>query len=422
MPEGARYTRPTVGPGTGEQAATPARTTDDVRLCLLNQFYAPDISPTAQLATSLVEHRAALGDECTVVCGSGGYADAHDPRPLAPAVRVRRVWAPRLGRSSIVARAWAYTTYFLAALWTMLRMPRQDVVIAMTTPPFVYAVALAHKFRRRDTRVILWSMDVYPEVAERLRAVSPRSPLSRLTRALNRWALPKLDSVVVLDGAMADLLVAAGAPRERVHVVPNWERASLYEGSAPRVWSGYERLGLDDRFVVLYLGNIGLGHRFDTVIEAARRVGDDVTFLFVGGGPRWEEIAARTSDVPNVVMHPYVDKHETPQVLAGADTALICLDDDALGVMSPSKLHGALGMGLPVTYVGPAGSNVDEAIVRFACGTSVRHGDVDGLVTALAAWRDDPARRDAAAGAARRAFESAYSDEAVLPRWDGLLG
>ena len=34
-------------------------------------------------------------------------------------------------------------------------------------------------------------------------------------------------------------------------------------------------------------------------------------------------------------------------MLAGADTALICLDDDALGVMSPSKLHGSLGMGLP---------------------------------------------------------------------------
>ena len=393
-----------------------------MRLCLLNQFYAPDISPTAQLATSLIEHRARAGDECTVVCGSGGYADAHDNRRLAAAVRVRRVWAPRLGRGSVVARAWTYSTYVLAALWTLLRMPRQDVIIAMTTPPFVYLVAMAHKLRRRETRVILWSMDVYPVVAERLRADSPEHWLPRTLRRVNAWALPKLDSVVVLDGAMAELVTTRGAPAERVHVIPNWERADLYAGEVPDVWDGYRELGIEDRFVVLYLGNIGLGHRFDTVVAAAERLADDgVTFLFVGGGPRWNEVRDATTALPNVVMHPYVDKDVTPSVLAGADTSLICLEDEALGVMSPSKLHGSLGMGLPITYVGPHGSNVSEAIDTYRCGVSVRHGDVDGLVAAIRRWAREPETRAAAAVAARRAFVDAYCDTATLPKWDDLL-
>lgn len=393
-----------------------------MRLCLLNQFYAPDISPTAQLATSLIEHRATVGDECTVVCGSGGYADALDNRPLSSDVRVRRVWAPRLGRGSVIARAWTYSTYVLAALWTLLRMPRQDVIIAMTTPPFVYLVAMAHKLRRRDTRVILWSMDVYPEVAERLRAVSEDNRLSRLLRRINAWALPKLDSVVVLDGAMASLVADAGAPAERVHVIPNWERASLYSEDQPAAWDGYEDLGLTDRFVVLYLGNIGLGHRFDTVIAAAERLTDDgIAFVFIGGGPRWSELERDTARLPNVIMHPYVDKDVTPSVLVGADTSLICLEDRALGVMSPSKLHGSLGMGLPITYVGPHGSNISEAIDRYGCGVSVRHGDVDGLAEAIRTWQREPARRADAATNARKAFEDAYSDLATHPLWDDLL-
>lgn len=394
-----------------------------MRLCLLNQFYAPDVAPTAQLATSLLEHRAGLGDECIVVCGSGGYADALDRRAPRVGVRVRRVWSPDLRRGSAAKRIFDYAMYFVAALWSVLRLPKQDVIVAMTTPPFVYLLALAHKFRRRDTRVILWSMDVYPEVAERLRAVGQGGPVSRLLRAVNRWALPKLDNVVVLDGAMADLLVAAGAPADRVHVVPNWERADLYLADGETsVWDGYSDLGLADRFVVLYLGNVGLGHRFDTVLGAARSlVDDDIAFLFVGGGPRWDELRASAQGLPNVVMHGYVDKDVTPAVLRGAHTALICLDDAALGVMSPSKLHGSLGMGLPITYVGPARSNVDEAIERFGCGASVRHGDVDGLVAAIRAWRDDPARREAAARAARKAFEEAYCDAATLPQWDALL-
>ncbi len=393
-----------------------------MNICLLNQFYAPDISPTAQLATSLIEHRAALGDDCTVVCGSGGYAAARDSRPLADAVRIRRAWSPSLGRSRIASRATTYTTYFVAALWTMLRMPRQDVIVVMTTPPFVYLIALAHKLRHRDTRVVLWSMDVYPEVAERLRAVSEHSFISRVLRRLNAWALPKLDSVIVLDGAMADLLRDAGAPAERVHVIPNWERASLYTGTDVAPWTGYERLGLTDQFVLLYLGNIGLGHQFETVVAAAPRLADEgVTIVFVGGGPRWEDLRARAADVDNVVLHDYVDKDQTPGVLAGADATLICLDDQALGVMSPSKLHGSLGMATPVVYVGPDGSNITEAIDRFACGISVRTGDVDGLVDAVRAWKTDPGSLATAAAQARVAFLEQYCDEATLPLWDELL-
>lgn len=393
------------------------------RLCLLNQFYAPDISPTAQLARSLVEHRAGLGDECTVVCGSGGYAEATDRRAIDESVRVRRVWSPNLGRNRLISRASTYTTYVAAALWTLLRMPRQDVIVVMTTPPFVYLVALAHKLRRRDTRVILWSMDVYPEVAERLRAVRETSLLSRLLRRLNAWALPKLDSVVVLDGAMGRLVEEAGAPPDRVHVVPNWERAALYTGASPARWDGYRQLGLEDRFIVLYLGNIGLGHHFETVVAAAPELDDDaVTFLFVGGGPKWDDLRARSRDIDNIVLHPYVDKDETPSVLAGADTSLICLQPEALGVMSPSKLHGSLGMGIPVTYVGPAGSNVDEAVARYGCGVSIRPGDPAELVAAIRRWRHDPARLAEAAANARKAFLDAYCDDAALPRWDALLG
>ena len=158
------------------------------------------------------------------------------------------------------------------------------------------------------------------------------------------------------------------------------------------------------------------------MIAAAERLADDgVTFLFIGGGPRWNELETETRRLTDVVMHPYVDKHVTPSVLAGADTSLICLEDRALGVMSPSKLHGSLGMGLPITYVGPDGSNISEAIDAFGCGVSVRHGDVDGLVSAIGSWKRDPARRAEVSDRARRAFVSAYCDTATLPQWDALL-
>ncbi len=72
-----------------------------MRLTLLNQFYRPDISPTANLAASLAEHRARdCGDAVSVVTSRGGYVPAsfeeagNDGRF---GVAVRRVWTPRFG-------------------------------------------------------------------------------------------------------------------------------------------------------------------------------------------------------------------------------------------------------------------------------------------------------------------------------------
>lgn len=398
-----------------------------VRLTLVNQFYAPDISPTAQLAASLAEHRAGRGDDVTVVTGRAGYLEGLSPTERAHVVRglrVRRVWTPDLGKASLWRRLLGYITFLVGATLRLLALPGQDVIVTMTTPPFVVTSAVLHKLVHRRCRVVLWSMDCYPDAAERFGELAPDGPLSRTQRALNRWAFRHVDHVVALDGAMEHLLrsqYAAGAGRPSFSVIPNWERLELFPPDDVEPWSGYAEIASGDRAVVVYLGNTGVGHRFDTVLDAAARLGDEAVFLFVGGGARWSDLATAVEErgLTNVELRSYVPKELTPAIMAGAQGALITLDDRALGVMSPSKLHANLAAGLPVLYVGPEGSNVDEAIGRYACGRSLREGDVDGLVTAVRQL--STALAAAARTQARKAFEEHYSDEATLPRWDAVI-
>lgn len=397
-----------------------------MRLTLVNQFYAPDISPTAQLAASLAEHRAELGDEVTVITGRAGYLEGlapAEPGPRATSLRVRRAWTPHLGKSSLWRRLLGYLTFLVGATARLLVQPAQDVIISMTTPPFLVTSAVLHKLLHRRTRVVLWSMDCYPDTAERFGELRPGGLMSRVQRGVNRWAFRHLDHVVGLDGAMVELLrsqYAAAPDHPPFTVIPNWERLSQYPPpSDTPPWPELDRLNPEHRPVLLYLGNAGVGHRFDAVLDAADKLRDEVVFLFVGGGVRTTEIstAVAARNLSNVVMHGYVPKDVTPAVMVGADAALITLDDRSLGVMSPSKLHATLAAGLPVIYVGPEGSNVDEAISRYACGTSVRQDDLDGLIAAVRAVGRDPSARSRS----RETFERHYSDAATLPRWDAVL-
>ena len=401
-----------------------------MRVTLINQFYVPDISPTAHLSASVAEDCAKLGDEVTVIASRGGYIPDSDAvrgeREGNP--RIHRVWTPQLGKSSILYRCIDYLSFYISSLWRMLRLPRQDVIISLTTPPFIVWTAVIHRLFHPRTKIVLWCMDCYPEVAERAEKLKRNGLATRLMRRMNRAIFRRLDHLVCLDTAMVELLMSQYAPGDRnlpVTVIPNWEKASFFPADVEhRPWEKSRQLGLDDQFVVLYLGNMGYGHDFATVLDAAQRLqGEPIKFLFIGGGtllgPTTDLVKQRGLD--NVIMHAYVPKEQTPNVMSVADCTLITLRDDMLGVMSPSKLHSNLAMGLPPIYVGPVKSNVDDAIERFDCGFSIRHGDVDGLTAAVRGLAEDRDRLSVMRHNARAAFDGAYCDLRTLPEFAEVI-
>jgi glycosyltransferase involved in cell wall biosynthesis len=336
-----------------------------------------------------------------------------------------------LGKANNLKRLVDYACFYLFAAFKLLTLPRQDVIITLTTPPLISWCALLHKrLHARRTRLILWNMDCYPDVAERAGVMKPGGRAARFCHARNRAVFRNLDHLICLDEAMARLLCghyARANPGLPVTIVPNWEDASFFPappGAQYAEWEGRKRLNLDGRFVALYLGNMGYGHEFETLLDAAELLREEpAMFLFVGGGRHWQTVAdeAKRRNLGNVVTQPYVTKELTREVMHGADCALVTLRDDALGIMSPSKIHSNLAMGLPLVYAGPATSNVDEAIKHFGCGISLRHGQSKELADFIRALLNDRGLRHELKDRARRAFEHAYCDRATMPRLDAVI-
>jgi glycosyltransferase involved in cell wall biosynthesis len=398
-----------------------------MRLTLVNQFYTPDLSPTAHLCASLAEHRAAKGDDVTVVTGRGGYVRSVPPDE-DQSVRVVRLWTPQLGSTSRLRRLIDWLSFYVPAFFHLATMPPQDVVICLTTPPLIALSGVVHKLLHPHTKLALWNMDCYPEAIERTGMVKPHGVIAQIIRAFNRLIFARIDALICLDSAMRDLLLPQYAPQGRqlpCEIIPNWERMSFFPVDRPvPTWANPVVQQLKDRFVVLYLGNAGYGHEFATALAAAEELKNDlVVFLFVGGGAMqpWIRQEAQRRGLSNIILCDYVDKEQTPSVMSIADYALITLENYAAGVMSPSKLHSNLAMGLPVIYLGPKATNVDEAINRFACGISVRPGDPGRVAQFIRSVAADPAKKQILQSQARRAFEAAYCDRSTLPQFDILL-
>jgi glycosyltransferase involved in cell wall biosynthesis len=401
-----------------------------LRLTILNQFYLPDLAPTGFVAASLAEHRAELGDDVTVIASRGGYVGTPSEfgQQASENPRVIRLWTPSLGKTHALKRIIDYAIFYFSAVVRMAALPRQEVIVSLTTPPFIAFAAVLHKLLHPSTRIILWSMDCYPEVIERAGLLQETSLPSRLMRWLNSRLFRQLDHLVCLDRAMMKLLTAQYVDEAHpldASIIPNWENASQFPPYIePPIWDKTNELDLNDSFVILYLGNVGFGHRFETVVAAAKQLKDQqVVFLFIGGGEQWSwlENAKVENELDNLLLYPYIPKEQTPSVMAFSHCALITLHEDFAGVISPSKLHSNLAMSLPIVYVGPQDSNVDDAIRRFNFGVSLRHGEVDRLIQFIYSLRDQPDLLEEYQKNARTAFEKAYTDVQNLPLFDDII-
>lgn len=392
-----------------------------MRITLLNQYYPPDLAPTASLCAGLATALANAGHEVTVLASQGGYAGpatagASDPTGGVKVVRLR---TPAFGKRRLVGRLIDYSCYYLRTAWALLRSPPQDVIVSLTTPPFIALTALLHRVRSRDTRLVLWNMDCYPEAAEITGCLRTGGAISRLLRRVSGLIIRRAEQIVCLDRAMAQLLQshygAANSPLP-ISIVPNWEPAALFPSPARSLSTppGDPAAPL----TVLYQGNAGMGHEFHTLADAATQLRDEpIDFRFVGGGKWWSWLGEQAANrgLRRWELNSYIAKEQVPALLASVDVALITLRHDAGGVMSPSKLHSCLAAGLPILYIGPPDSNVDDCLRRYGCGGSFRNGDVAGVVQFLRGLRENPQTRSELGQAARRAFDAEYTDRRQVP-------
>jgi len=377
----------------------------------LNQHFVPDTAATAQLLGDMAEATARVAN-CRVFASRRSYIDprqVYQPSERWNGVRVVRVGGTALGRSSLLRRSADYASFLLALVLRLTAERRADVVVALSTPPILGALAVA-RARLTRARAVYWAMDVYPDVAFSLGVMDPHSLAGRASARLASWTAKRADLVVAVGESMAAHLRRQGA--RKVIVVHNWADGDAIRPTRVEDSRYRRRAGWNGQFVVHYSGNMGLVHEFDTLLGAARELASDagIRFAFLGHGPRKEELRRRVSELnlESVDLLPGVERRELGDTLAAGELHVVTLRRGAQGLVVPSKIYGILAAGRPVLYVGPRDGEMFDIVQRGQCGACVDNGDVQGLVEAIRRFRGDPELRARAGQRARDLFDQEF--------------
>jgi glycosyltransferase involved in cell wall biosynthesis len=401
-----------------------------MRILILNEYFYPDVSATAQYSVELARALVRAGHEVTAVAGRRDYVSPERQLPrkeIWEGIQILRVSSARVGKTRRWERAAHFASYLLACTWRLLWMRSYDEVLALTTPPLVSVLAALFT-RLKGGRLTLWIMDLNPDEAVAAGWLKPRGLAHWFLEHLLRYSLHRAETVVALDRFMRQRVLAKGVHPEKVAVLPPWslDEAVAYD---PEGRSDFRRKHrLEGKFVVMYSGNLSPCHPLDTLLESAERLqgkqgkGAPVVFCFVGGGSELAKVTnfVRTKNLTNVVCLPYQPIERLGASLSAADLHVVVMGSPFVGMIHPCKIYNILKLGVPFLYIGPANSHVTDILPRGAAGDWAHlfsHGDAEGVAACIERCSEAGARRAEEEMCLAREFSSAK----LIPRFLALF-
>ena len=337
-----------------------------MKILFFSHYYTPEGNAPATRVSALCERWVKAGHDVTVItCPPNvpngvvydGYANKRTSEEIN-GVKVERVKLYIAANKGAIKRMFNFVSYFFKALLAALRLPKPDVVVATSPQIFCGYVGVWYK-RFRRVPLVIEIRDIWPESMEAVGAKIPRlayKALEMIERAMYRAA----DRIVTVGEGYKARLLEKGIKSEKMSIIMNGTDLAVYK-PLPKNEELLKKYGLDGKFVVSYIGTVGMACGLEVVLEAAEkfsrveRVGgganDDVVFVIVGDGAHRAQLEeeAKRRGLTNVVFTGRQPKSSMPDWIASSDASLVHLKASGLfTTVMPSKIFESAGCKRPI--------------------------------------------------------------------------
>lgn len=369
------------------------------RILIFAHYYAPDVASTGQILQDQAEGMVKEFDVtviCTVPSYTGTINEAYREKRFYKekinGVNVLRVPVPEFKKSSKKSRIKNLFAYFLQARKAVKIVEKQDYVFTISQPPIMGGMLGVYGKKKLGAKLVYCIQDFNPEQIEATGYIKMK-PLMNVARWLDNRSCRKADLVITVGRDLCQTLENRfkGKKTPPYVLINNWiDEKEIYplESDASGVVDFKKQYGLENKYVIMYSGNIGLYYDLDGLIKviagfkyAKTPDSRDVVFAFVGAGSVLDKLLRYKEEhkLDNIIFIPYQDKNKLIYSLNAADVHWCVNAKGIKGVSCPSKFYGIAGVGKPILGVLEQGSEVEILIREIGCGRIAEPGEYDKI-------------------------------------------
>lgn len=403
-----------------------------MRILIYSYNYDPEPIGIAPLMTELAEGLVARSHEVRVITGMPNYPQRQIYQSYRGkwyvteqknGVTVQRSYLRIKSQPNLIDRLILELSFVFTSLPQALNGPRPDVIL-LTVPPLLVSIPAAILARLYNCPVVLNVQDILPEAAVSVGLIKNKF-IIRVFEALEKFAYHSAKSISVIADGFVKNLIQKGVPAEKMVCIPNWVDVNFISPQ-PRENNNFRSAyQLEEKFVVLYSGNIALTQGLETVIKAAAKLSHIPEIVFAIAG----EIKALESlrldciayGATNVLLVPLQPREKLPSMLAAADVGLVVQKHNVVNFNMPSKIPLLLATGRPIVGSVPASGTAASAIKKSGGGIVVPPESPSELAAAILDLYHNPAYAAKLGDVGRKYAVEHYSFESAIAQYEALF-
>lgn len=399
------------------------------KLLIITQFFPPDYAATGQLIQELASQLGKKNIQVNIFTGQPGYEFKQEKAPtleIENNVVIRRSTFKQFCTKRIRSKTFNGIIFTLTAAWYLLKNARQyDAVVLTTAPPFLAIIGyLTNLIFKLDYICLVY--DLYPDVVVQLGVISEHNFIAKLWNKINHFVWQKSKKIVVLSDTMKQRIVDQhSAIASKISVIHNWADPSWIKPIAKvDNWFAHQHQP-QDKFIVLYSGNLGHCHDMDTILDAAKLLKQQpVQFIFIGAGAKHQHCLSTAAEfeLDNCTFLPFQDRSNLPYSLTACDLALVSIAPGLEGVVAPSKVYGIMAAGKAIAAICEPHSYLRQLITDANCGRAFNNNHSEQLAEFILALAADGTMASKMGNAGRSYLKQHFTPEVIAGQYCQVLG
>ena len=372
--------------------------TEKKNLLIYAHYYIPDTASTGQILRELAEgmlDKFNITIICVVPSYLGTIEDKYKKQKYYEeeinGVNVLRIRVPEFNKTNKKSRVKNIVSYFIGAMGATFKVGKMDFVFSISQPPILGGLLGVWGKWIKHAKYIYNIQDFNPEQVLAVGYTKSKF-ITDAMMCFDKFSCKQSDLVITVGRDLVKTVEKRFKGRKvpKTVMINNWiDEKEIYPltENNERVIAFKKKYGLDNKFVIMYSGNIGLYYDLENLIKVVKRFkpgtktpdNREVVFAFVGAGSVLDELVSYVEKhhMNNVVFIPYQDKADLIYSLNAGDVHWCVNAKGIKGVSCPSKYYGLAGVGKPVIGVLEAGSEIRCLIEDTQGGLCCEPGEYD---------------------------------------------
>jgi colanic acid biosynthesis glycosyl transferase WcaI len=412
-----------------------------MQILIYSYNYYPEPIGIAPLMTELAEGLVQKGHVVRVITGMPNYPE----RKIYPGyegkwyvteqingVTVQRCFLRVRSQPNLVDRLLLELSFVVSSLPQALNGWRPDVIL-VTVPPLFVTLLVFFLGWFYGCPVVLNVQDILHEAAGKIGLIKSKLMVN-LLKLIEKFAYQTANHISVITDEFVNILLEKNVSQEKITCIPNWVNVDFVH-PLPKEKNSFRMLHkLENKFVVMYSGNIALTQGLETAIASAVKLAKfpDIILVIVGETKALEQLRkyCQTNyrenysgqyQVSNVLLLPLQPRKALPEMLAAADISLVLQKRHVLGFNMPSKIPLLLASGRPIIASVPDCGTAAKAILKSGGGIVVEPESPGDLADAVLKLYQNPTEMQILAEKGRRFAVESYSSENAIAQYESLL-